>query len=143
MAKIKKLGNFKISTSIKVSDPCFESLDNCFPAKSGQWSAFILTNTDGIPTRLWARHVNTLISEEEIRAHVGYVPVDSAACGIFGDKYQPISWPEYPDEDVCANISENFVYARSGWGDGMYAIYTHTTDKLVDGVSIHFIPDAP
>lgn len=159
------LGLIKLGKLARVSDPCYDDIDDMMvattvPTKAGEYSCYAYTTDCGD----WGVRVSSL---KIVHTDLGVVDcdepltlcaVDSGQLGIFDYDYfrQNCRDNDYDNKRswyrrICdltegegGTIDDMGVATPSGYGDGMYDVYVHYVNdesEDVDAIEIIFIED--
>lgn len=162
--KAYELGQLSFSADkVCITDPCYDSKVWCrmndVPIVPGNYTCVVYFSDEGE----WGWRVakigiyrDSKVREEMAFEHIchpiGSIGVDAGLAGIFQDK------PDFTDEqwsDFCNDIRDGDAwlvsgrdmrgfFSRSGYGDGGYDVYAHSSSgmcSLYDGLEIVFICD--
>lgn len=139
----KFIGTFELSNkTVIITDPCYDTdtwcqgeFDN---VKTGNWNAYVKVSEDDYIAELIVYHtevsdISELDNKWFLQAYT--IGVDSGQAGFFQkDKYHAEDDEWYAK---CCNITrskeragvlESGAIARSGYGDGLYYMYTVKND---------------
>lgn len=129
---MKFIGKLGLDTQVDITDPCYDK---------GTWCRKTETCTPGLYYGYVTEYDNRISSisiylDNEVQDVVcennciGFIAVDAGLAGFFNNKqdFNDEEWREF-----CSNLDRNKDYhemynglfARSGWGDGSYEVYTN------------------
>ncbi len=139
------IGTKKFGPVIDVTDPCYERNVWCrindVVINPGNYECIAWTNDDCRVAILGIYFDGKIIDRQEME-FIDEIGVDSGLAGFFENKpnYSQEEW-----ESFCGKIKKgNYwiidcgVFSYSGYGDGMYEVYAHKTNGVIDAIEIRF-----
>ena len=150
MAK-KDIGTFKVTSKVRVSDPCYDRDTWCTDLVDLPKGEYIVS-VDTADTGMFKGKVKTLTMQllrDEVHAEalrLSQIGVDSGACGFFNDKTFEQAQKQYEQLDYTRKptiLANNLgVVTGSGLGDGVYMLteLLNSTGHRI-GLTLTFLDD--
>ena len=169
--KISNIGTITLNNKVIVSDPCYSIDDWCNKIinnmQPGEYECFEVLIDTRFGERIGELHIvhkEVLDKYKELK-DIPYSPeplccsigVDSGQCGIFDyeyyDRHQPDDDYDDPeswykricditlDPPCCGTVDNVGVVSESGWGDGMYNLYSYLDTKSTKALKVVFIEE--
>lgn len=155
-AKMNRVGEIRLGNLTVATEPCHDKDVWCriddIPTLPGTYYCYLKVSDEG----KWGKRVAAIrvvhqsirrkaIDECLCRKYIGKIGVDAGFAGFYNNKpnYTDEQWSEFVDHchDKCYIRPEGFC-SESGYGDGSYNVYGHTSDgQVYDALEIIFIND--
>ena len=153
---ITRLGSIELNEKVIITDPCYEADYHFYneiitDMKPGTYDCYMNT----VELKDWGRrvtdifivHVDYLDVKPSYRLVSRHIGVDSAQAGIFSYDYFVEHQQNNDWYDTVCSITDNHagiidnsgVVSMSGYGDGLYSLYSMRKDRKTIALKLKFI----